>query len=164
MVTRRSTRQSSNVFHTLTKDQITRLREAFKLLDADADSKLSVSDISSFLDSIGSPFTDGEIEKMLEDLEPTANFMMLLTCIGEKLSDISSENELLAALRLFDDEGDGHVESGLLRHWMTERGDRLAEADYNYLVRGCEEGGKISCRKLASKIKYGEILDKTVRE
>ena len=157
-VVRRKVRQNSNVFHMLTKDQIMQLREAFNLLDTDADSKLSVSDLTIFLDSIGSPFTDNEIKEMLEELEPNPNFMMLLTCIGEKLSDVHPEKDILAALKYFSDDGSGMVENALLKRWMTETGDPISEADYNYLVRGCEEDGMINCQKLASKIKYGEII------
>lgn len=156
---RRKTRQSSNVFHMLTKAQIVQLREAFNLLDVDADSCLSVDDLRNFLMSIGSPFTDDEIKEMVEELEPNANFMILLTCIGERLAEISSEKELFEQMKLFDDDGTGMVNIDMLRHWMTEKGDPISNADFEYLIRGCVENNKVDCKKLASKIKHGEIIN-----
>lgn len=158
-VVRRRTRQNSNVFRTLTKNQIVQLREAFNLLDTNSDTKLCVDDLTTFLESIGSPFSQDEIKEMIEELEPTPNFMILLTCIGEKLAEVSSEKELFDSLRLFDDNNDGLIENDLLRAWMTERGDRLSPKDYEYLVRGCEEGDLINYKKLVSKIKHGEIIE-----
>lgn len=161
MVVRRSTRQNSNVFHMLTKNQIVQLREAFNLLDINADSKLCVDDLTTFLDSIGSPFSQDEIAAMVEELEPNPNFMILLTCIGEKLAEISPEKELCELLRLFDEANDGWIDTAFLKHWMTERGSPISDRDFHYLVRGCVEGDRIDYRRLASKIKHGEIIRET---
>ncbi|KAI4292214.1 myosin regulatory light chain 12 [Pancytospora philotis] len=162
VIKRRSTRQNSNVFHMLTKTQIVQLREAFNLLDINADSKLCVDDLAGFLESIGSPFSSDEIAEMIQELEPNPTFMMLLTCIGEKLGEISPEAELCEAFRIFDEDNDGLIDAGLLARWMTESGDRLSAADFAYLIRGCEDGGKVDYRKLVSKIKHGEIIKEGV--
>lgn len=159
MITRRKTRQNSNLFHMFTKAQITQLREAFNLMDVNSDSKLCVEDLTAFLESIGSPFTQDEIKEMIEELEPNATFMILLTCIGEKLSLISSEKEICEWFKVFDEDNDGLIETNLLRYWMTEKGDKMDVNDFTYLIRGCEESGKVNYRKLASKIKHGEILE-----
>ena len=164
VVTRRKTRQNSNVFHMLTKNQIVQLREAFNLLDVDADSRLSVEDLAAFLSSIGSPFTEAEIGAMIEELEPNPNFMILLTCIGEKLAESDAEKSLCDWFRLFDDSGDGRVDLELLKYWMTERGEKLEERDFMYLVRGCVENSRVDYRKLASKIKHGEIVEEAAVE
>lgn len=159
MITRRKTRQSSNVFHMLTKQQIVELREAFNLMDTDSDSRLTVTDLKIFLESIGSPFTDQEIKEMIDELEPNPTFMILLTCIGEKLSDISEENDLIENFRIFDDDNDGYIDKELLRYWMTEQGDKLSDKDFEYLIRGCEEDDGIDYKKLSIKIKHGEFVE-----
>lgn len=159
MVTRRKTRQSTNVFHMLTKEQLVHLREAFNLMDVDSDSKLSVEDMTTFLASIGSPFSEEDIKEMVEELEPNPTFMILLTCIGERLSEISPEKDICEWLKIFDEDNDGYVETEFLRQWMTEKGEFLTPEDFDYLIRGCEELGRIDYRKLASKIKHGEIIE-----
>jgi myosin regulatory light chain 12 len=159
MNTRRKTRQSSNVFHMLTKNQILELREAFNLMDSDSDSRLTVNDLSVFLQSIGSPFSDGEIKEMVAELEPNPTFMILLTCIGEKLSEIAAEADLIESFRIFDEDNDGYIDKELLKYWMTEQANKISEKDFEYLVRGCEDEGKIDYKKLTTKIKHGEFVE-----
>lgn len=156
---RRKTRQNSNVFHMLSKSQIVQLREAFNLLDGDGDSRISAQDLAEFLESTGLVKTPEEVAEMVEELGPSGNFMMLLTCIGERIAGISSEREIYEWLRLFDDDDDGEVDEELLRFWMTSKGEGLARADYEYLVRGCVDGGRVSLRRLASKMRHGEVLE-----
>ncbi len=155
---RRKTRQSSNVFHMLTKNQILKLREAFNLLDVDSDSRLSFSDMTLFLDTIGSPFSDNDIVEMLNELESNPSFMTLLTHISEKLSKISPETDLIKAFKLFSENGDEFIDANVLKLWMTQKGDPISEEDYDYLVRGCVENNMVNYKKLVSKIKYGEII------
>lgn len=155
---RRKTRQSSNVFNMLTKNQLTELKEAFVLFDRDCDSKLSVQDLTVFLESIGSPYTQEQIQEMIEELEPNPTYIVLLTVIGERLSEISSERELVEALRVFDDNNDGLIDTNFLRKWMTEEGNPITKEQYEYLVRGCLEDGLVNYRRLASKMKHGEII------
>jgi len=157
---RRKTRQSSNIFHMLSKNQLVELREAFNLLDTDADSKLTKTDLVSFLGTIGSPFSDAEIEEMIQELDPNPTYIVLLTLIGERLSEMSSEKELLAAFRVFDDDNDGLIDYTLLMNWMTKNRDNpITRDDYDYLLRGCIEEGQINYRKLVDKMKHGEFIE-----
>jgi myosin regulatory light chain 12 len=156
---RRKTRQSSNVFHMLSKAQLMELREAFNLIDRDSDSKLSVEDLTIFLESIGSPYTEEEIREMIKELEPNPTFIVLLTLIGERLSEIDSENSLIEAFRIFDDNNDGLIETNFLKKWLTEEGEPISKEAYEYLVKGCLEEGMVNYRKLASKMKHGEIIE-----
>lgn len=157
-VQRRRTRQNSNIFHMLSKTQLVELREAFNLLDADSDSRLTAADLSLFLQSIGSPFSDQEIQEMIQELEPNPTYIVLLTLIGERLSEIQNEKDLVEAFRVFDDDNDGHIDNDVLRSWMTKN-DAISREDYDYLVRGCVEGGRVNYRRLSSKMKHGEVME-----
>ncbi|ELA41039.1 uncharacterized protein VICG_01921 [Vittaforma corneae ATCC 50505] len=155
---RRKTRQNSNVFNMLTKNQLTELKEAFILLDRDCDSKLSVQDLTVFLESIGSPYSEDQIKEMIAELEPNPTYIVLLTVIGERLSEIDSEREIIEAFRIFDEDNDGLIDSNFLKRWMTEEGNPISKEQYEYLVRGCVEDGMVNYRKLSSKMKHGEII------
>lgn len=156
---RRKTRQNSNIFHMLSKNQLVELREAFNLLDTDSDSRLTAEDLGLFLQSIGSPFSDQEIQEMVRELEPSPTYIVLLTLIGEKLSEIQSEKELIEAFRVFDEDNDGYIDNDLLGSWMTGKGNAISREDYDYLVRGCVEGGRVNYRRLSSKMKHGEVME-----
>lgn len=156
---RRKTRQSSNVFNMLTKDQIMKLHEGFNLLDCDGAGKLSVKGLTVFLDTIGSPFTDEEIAEMINELNPNPNYMMLLTYISEKLSKIRSEDQLCESFKLFCERDDKLIDNDFFKFWMTKKGESISEEDYDYLVKGCVENNMINYKKLMCKIKYGEIIE-----
>ena len=159
MVERRKTRQSSNVFHMLSKNQLIELREAFNLIDRDSDSKLSVEDLTTFLESIGSPYSEEQIKEMILELEPNPTYIVLLTLIGERLSEIDSEKDLIEAFKIFDDDNDGLIDSDYLRKWFTQQGNPISKESYDYLIKGCLEDGMVNYRRLASKMRHGEIIE-----
>lgn len=143
----------------LTKNQLMELREAFNLLDTDSDMKLTAEDLTSFLQNIGSPYSQAEIKEMIEEIEINPTYLGLLTVLGEKLEEIDSEREIYEALSCFDDKGDGFIEPSLFKKWMTENGDAISVSDYEYLVRGCMEDGQLNYKKLSLKMKHGEIIE-----
>ncbi|CAD26300.1 MYOSIN REGULATORY LIGHT CHAIN [Encephalitozoon cuniculi GB-M1] len=156
---RRQRRQSSNIFHMLTKNQIVELREAFNFMDVNSDTFVDRGDLENFLASIGSPFSESEIDEMMAEGGDSMTYMLFLTMIGERLSCTDSEKSIFNALKEFDDNGDGTIDEKVLREWLTEKGDRMADEDVNLLLRDCVENGRIDCRSLTTKMKYGEIIN-----
>ncbi|KMV66521.1 Ca2+-binding protein [Encephalitozoon cuniculi EcunIII-L] len=156
---RRQRRQSSNIFHMLTKNQIVELREAFNFMDVNSDTFVDRGDLENFLASIGSPFSESEIDEMMAEGGDSMTYMLFLTMIGERLSCTDLEKSIFNALKEFDDNGDGTIDEKVLREWLTEKGDRMADEDVNLLLRDCVENGRIDCRSLTTKMKYGEIIN-----
>ncbi|WEL38311.1 Ca2+-binding protein calmodulin [Encephalitozoon hellem] len=155
---RRQRRQSSNIFHMLTKNQIVELREAFNFMDVNSDTFVDRKDLESFLASIGSPFSNKEVTEMMDESGDNMTYMLFLTMIGERLSCTDSEKEIFNALKEFDDNGDGTIDEKMLRAWLMEKGDQMAGEDVDLLLKGCVENGRVDCKSLTTKIKYGEII------
>ncbi|AFM98046.1 Ca2+-binding protein [Encephalitozoon hellem ATCC 50504] len=155
---RRQRRQSSNIFHMLTKNQIVELREAFNFMDVNSDTFVDRKDLESFLVSIGSPFSNKEVTEMMDESGDNMTYMLFLTMIGERLSCTDSEKEIFNALKEFDDNGDGTIDEKMLRAWLMEKGDQMAGEDVDLLLKGCVENGRVDCKSLTTKIKYGEII------
>ena len=155
---RRQRRQNSNIFHMLTKNQIVELREAFNFLYINSYTLVDRGDLESFLASIGSTFSDEEIGEMMAEGGDSMTYMLFLTMIGERLSCTDPEKDVFNALKEFDDNGDGTVDEKVLREWLIERGDRMAVEDVDLLLKGCVESGRVDCRSLTTKIKYGEVI------
>lgn len=156
---RRKTRQSSNIFNMLTKNQLSELKEAFILIDRDCDSKLSIEDLTIFLESLGSPYSNEQIKEMIDELGPNPTYIVLLTVIGERMCEIDDEKEIIESFRIFDDDNDGFIENSVLKRSMVVEGSVLSGEQYDYVVRGCLENGLVNYRKLANKMKHGEILN-----
>lgn len=142
----------------LTKNQIVELREAFNFMDVNSDTFVDKGDLESFLASIGSPFSSEEISEMMAESGDNMTYMLFLTMIGERLSCTDSEKDIFNALKEFDDNGDGTIDEKVLRTWLMEKGDQMAGEDVDLLLKGCVENGKVDCKSLTTKIKYGEII------
>ncbi|KAI5189811.1 myosin regulatory light chain 12 [Nematocida sp. AWRm77] len=106
---RRVRRQSSNIFTAFTQAQIAEFKEIFNLLDSTADGNISREDLSTFLESIGSPLTEEEINTMMEEMGDRFNFTLFLTVLCERLSNLDSENVIARALKVFDPNDTGSV-------------------------------------------------------
>lgn len=148
---RRTKRQRSNIFHMLGKNQIVELRETFNILDENSDGTITKDDLESFLNSIGTPFSEKEIEAMMAEMGEGFSFMTFITMIGERLSATDNEVEIYKALKEFENEAD-------LRKGLTEGDNSLSDSDVDILFKGCIEDGKLNIKHLAKKIKYGEVL------
>ncbi|KAF9746893.1 Myosin regulatory light chain 12B [Nosema granulosis] len=154
---RRTRRQNSNIFHMLGKNQIVELREAFNIIDTNSDGIVDRQDLEEFLNSIGSPFSEAEIDEMMQEMGSSISFMTFITMVGERLSNIDTEKQIRQALMEFDENGDGRIEESVLRKWLKGE-DGLCDKDIDILIKGCVENNKVDCNLLATKIKYGEII------
>lgn len=149
---RRTKRQNSNIFHMLGKNQIVELRETFNILDSNSDGFITRDDLESFVNSIGTPFTNQEMDNMMNEMGEGFTFMTFITMVGERLSNTDSEKEISRALFEFQDERE-------LRKWLSEGEDNLSDKDIDILLKGCVENDKVNCKSLTSKIKFGEIIN-----
>jgi myosin regulatory light chain 12 len=149
---RRTRRQNSNIFHMLGKNQIVELRETFNILDSNSDGLITRDDLEAFVNSIGTPFTDKEMDEMMAEMGESFSFMTFITMVGERLSSTDSEQEISRALFEFQDEKE-------LRKWLSEGENALSDKDLDILLKGCVEDDKVNFKSLTSKMKYGEIIN-----
>ncbi|ORD98743.1 MLR [Hepatospora eriocheir] len=152
-----SKRTNSNVFHMLTEKQIRELRDAFNLIDTDNDGVISEKDFKIFTESIGSPFSENEMREMLDQISPTYNFMTFLSLIGDKLSNISSESDLISSFKMFDSNNSGTITKAQFLEIIDK--DKYSQKEINILLKDCTTETKIDYTKLVQKIKHGEILE-----
>lgn len=149
---RRTRRQNSNIFHMLGKNQIVKLRETFNILDTNSDGLITRDDLEAFVNSIGTPFTDEEMDEMMAETGESFSFMTFITMVGERLSSTDSEQEISRALFEFQDEKE-------LKKWLSEGENALSDNDIDILLKGCLEDNKLNLKSLTSKMKYGEIIN-----
>nr|AAT12377.1 myosin regulatory light chain [Antonospora locustae] len=154
-------RKDSNIFGMFSQEQINTMREVFNMLDVDNDAFLTKSDLVAISESIGNPLTDAEIDRMVGDRK--ISYMMLLTMIGERLSEIEPEHSLIAAFKMFD-SGDGKIDEKDLRHWLINEGDRMDQDSVDFFIKDVVNGGKVDYIKLAGIMKRGEALERSVNQ
>lgn len=55
--------------------------------------------------------------------------------------DISSEDEIKDAFRVFDKEGNGYISAAELRHVLTNLGERLRDEEVDEMIREADLTG-----------------------
>lgn len=152
---RRTARQNSNVFTAFTQPQILELKEIFNLLDSTADGKISREDLATFLNSIGSPLTDEEIDGMMDDMGERFNFTIFLTTLCEKLSNLDSENVIAHALKAFDPSDSGSITVSELKGALLAHDPPSTPEEWTTLEKILRPvDGKVPIKDLARLIRH----------
>lgn len=139
---KKSRSTSSNVFSQFDQQQIGEFKEAFSLLDQNADGIVTREDLKELLVSLGKPATVADLDEMMADIPreaPGMNFTLFLTLMGEKLQDIDAESDLLAAFEVLDETRSGFISTELLRQHLMGSGEPpLSEEEFELMLRGAQ--------------------------
>ena len=55
--------------------------------------------------------------------------------MAKKMKDTDSEEEIIAAFRVFDKDGNGFISAQELRHVMTSLGEKLSDDEADEMIR-----------------------------
>lgn len=92
----------------LSEEQIEEFKEAFSLFDPEDNGYIPISELGTVLRSLGIHATDDEKNEMIDKYDPksegTIYFKDFLEIILSKITDTKTEDELLEALKIFDNE------------------------------------------------------------
>ncbi|KAJ1563926.1 Myosin regulatory light polypeptide 9 [Cladochytrium tenue] len=173
---RRAVRQNSNVFAMFDQRQIAEFKEAFSVIDHDADGFIDKEDLKDMLASLGQTPSNEYIDGMLREAPGSINFTMYLTLMGEKMGGTDPERDILDAFEALaaasSDSAagtnanaagsDGMPPAAMpvddLRTLMTSMGDRFSDAEVDVMLKGVpvDEAGCVRFRDLVRVIKTGE--------
>jgi calmodulin len=106
------------------------LKMTFSLFDKDGDGTISIKDLGTVMRSLGQNPSDAELQDMIDrvdsDGDGALNFSEFLTMLVKDIRDVDtdSEEEMIDAFKVFDEDGNGYINSAELRHVMTNLGRR----------------------------------------
>ncbi|KAL9938612.1 hypothetical protein V8E36_002331 [Tilletia maclaganii] len=137
-------RQSSGVFTAFTAKQIQGFKEAFSLIDQDSDGLITRADIEGMLGHLGQPTGKAQQDRLMASAQlrdgaegnETINFTQFLTMFGEHLAELDEASDLIEAFECFDERDDGVIETGEMRYWLSEVGDRMSDKEIDRLLSG----------------------------
>ena len=71
----------------------------------------------------------------------TIDFPEFVTLLSRKMKDTDSEEELMEAFRVFDEDGSGCISASALRHVMNNLGEKLTEEEVDEMIREADVDG-----------------------
>ncbi|ELU09609.1 hypothetical protein CAPTEDRAFT_184797 [Capitella teleta] len=139
----------------LTREEIEEFRESFNLFDRDQNGQITTQELGAVMNNLGQSPSDTELRDMIRELDAdgsgTVDFKEFLTMYARKKKDVASEEEeMRAAFKTFDRNGDGYISAAELRHVMMCLGEKLSDEEVKEMIRAADTDGN-------GKIDYQEF-------
>lgn len=142
----------------LTKEQLAKVEDNFKLLDRDRDGLLNLQEVGILFRAFGQNPTDEELAEMLKSvnqkgikLEEFVNFFSM------NYRTPTTEDTLVQAFKVFDLEESGIMNAAKFREMLAELGEPMPAEDVDAILKEADldEKGHFDYKVLAKRLIEG---------
>ena len=120
-------------------------REAFENFDKDHNGSISLKELGSMMKSLGQNPSDQELREIIAEVDLDGNgnidFNEFVIIMQKRSKETDPEEEIIAAFRVFDKEGNGTLSTKELRHVMTTIGDKLTDEEVDQMIEEADIDG-----------------------
>merc|ERR1711874_106899 len=121
-----------------TEKQIAEYKESFIFFDKDGDGLISKSELGTVMSNIGMNPTEAELQDMVNEVDADhdgfVNFEEFLDMMSKSSESGNTQEDIRAAFKVFDKNGDGFISESELRHVMENLGEKLTEEDIQTMM------------------------------
>ncbi|ETE57800.1 Calmodulin, striated muscle, partial [Ophiophagus hannah] len=138
----------------LSEGDLRELKDAFALFDQDGDGLITSKEVVTVMRSLGKNPTESEVRSIMGEIEAykdKVDFPKFLSFMARRTRHSDTEEEIRAAFRVFDRNGDGYVNTAELRHVLTTVGEKLTDEEVKLLIKEVD-------RKGDGKVNYEEFV------
>ena len=122
----------------LTEEQKNVFREAFQMFDKDNDGVITATELGELMRSLGQNVTETEVNDLLNEVDIDGNGTIELDEFIEMMRrpqpDGDTDEELRAAFRAFDADGNGYISHAELKAVMQSLGEGLTDAEIMEMI------------------------------
>ena len=140
----------------LTEEQIDEFKDAFMLFDQDGDGTITAVELGIVMRSLGQHPTDAELQDMVKEVDEdgggSIDFTEFITMMGKKTKDIETEDDIRAAFKVFDVDGNGYITEEEYRHVMANLGERVTNDEIEAMLGEADVDGD-------GRVSYKEFLN-----
>merc|ERR1719378_398537 len=138
-------------------------RNTFILFDKKGDGSVDCSQIGDILRALSFNPTQGEINKILNEIDPIGTkrltfeeFIPLINMIREKPRNSYNTDSFCEAFKMFDYDGNGLVRAAEIRHVLSTLGEQLRADELDALLEEMEDrNGLINYKDFISNVLEG---------
>ena len=128
-----------------TEFDITEYAQAFRLSDVIGDGKITADELPLILKRLGEFPSEDALEKIVNAADPEGqgvySFQDFLKIMCNFDRHIVTEQELLEAFELFDQDNSGTIEAGEIKHVLGTLGDKMTEDEAEHMVALADKDG-----------------------
>ena len=125
----------------IVKEQVTKW---FETLDKDRDGQIQTSEIGTILRIMNLNPTERELQKMIDKHDSgrtgLVNEQAVMMMVADKLQDTDTLEEMVEALKWFDNDKDGRLQVCDLRWAMTQLGEKMDDAMWDDIISEADPG------------------------
>ena len=141
----RSRRKIKRSLTDKTEELMAEFKEAFSLFDKDGDGTITTEELGTVMRSLGQNPSEAELQDMINegdaDGDGTIDFPEFLAMMALKVKDTDAEQEIRAAFRVFDKDGNGFISAEELMHVMNNLGEKLTDEEVGEMIREADVDG-----------------------
>merc|ERR1740138_1752945 len=107
--------------------------------------KLGQKELGILMNSLGQNPTEAELRKMMSGTEMDENgridFIEFLSLMSRKMMDTDTDEELIEAFKVFDDDGDGFISAWEMKKSMDHLGEAVSAEEVDEMIREADFDG-----------------------
>ncbi|KAH8312542.1 hypothetical protein KR044_011347 [Drosophila immigrans] len=124
--------------HTLTAEQEADLTEAFTLFDTKNQGYISMKQLKDIMNAVAHKPSEHELQEYYNEYDPNNSDELYLSdflhLMSVRYKDMTPEDEVILAFRVFDKEDNGYIHESEFRYIMTTLGDRMEDDDIDQII------------------------------
>ena len=129
-------------YELLTQEMEDQVQKWFDSFDKDKDGQIQTSELGTILRILDFNPTEKELQDMINEVDPTRTALVDLNTVKKmvdrKLHDTDTLEELVEAIKWFDNDKDGKMQVCDLRWAMTQLGEKMDDAMCDDLISETE--------------------------
>jgi len=155
---RRKSLKRTKSLKSLTEEQKRDLHQAFRLLDDNHDGKINGYELKKMMEKMGLPAADEDVLYFLQKAGKDGDGLIsedeFFVFMNEFSNDDDLMEELLAAFKVFDKDGNGYITREELRRAMDMIGEELSDKALDDLLTSADvnKDGKIDYNEFAKML------------
>ncbi|KAK6463522.1 calmodulin [Scheffersomyces coipomensis] len=122
----------------LSSEQINKYRDVFRLFDKNNDGTIDQNELKTVMRALNHDPTQTEIEELIDHVDINKDgkidFREFILILAKHLKDTDEELELIEVFKIFDQDGDGKINSNELKYILFTIGEQLQDSQINEMI------------------------------